>query len=123
LERLARAGEAVSEGLTARALARTLPVILVTGLATTAVVFTADFFDQNGKTVEVAALWAVALLVVIATSGFASTLSRHVVFGLRRWAHHRRLRDQEARMLAMVDGDPRVMADLLAARSRADWVR
>ncbi|MEN9886683.1 MAG: hypothetical protein RL758_1261 [Pseudomonadota bacterium] len=68
-------------------------------------------------------LWAVVFAGSLLLSSPARRLAQQVMVPLNSWARHRAEARAEARFLALARKDNRVMADLQAARDRADAAR
>jgi len=65
-------------------------------------------------------LWAVVFMGSLLLTGSIRRISARVVDGLNAWARQRALARAEARFMAMAARDPRLMAELTAARDRAE---
>ena len=66
------------------------------------------------------AMWAVVFAGTLLLAGTARRMSQRVMAGLDTWARRRAEARAEARYLALAQADARVMADLQAARDRAE---
>jgi len=65
-------------------------------------------------------LWAVVFLGSLLLTGSIRRMASRLMDGLNGWARRRALARAESRFLAMARTDSRLMADIKAARDRAD---
>ncbi len=104
---------------TDRPLAALLLAAAVAALAVATDRLMASWADEHLLATWVA-LWAVVFAGSLLLAGTARRTAQRVVAGLDRWARTRAEARAEARFLLLARHDSRVMADLQAARDRAD---
>lgn len=113
------AGRSATTRRTDRPLAALLLAAAVAALAVATDRLMASWADEHLLATWVA-LWAVVFAGSLLLAGTARRTAQRVVAGLDRWARARAQARAEARYLLLARHDPRVMADLQAARDRAD---
>lgn len=104
---------------TDRPLAALLLAAAVAALAVAAERLMASWADEHLLATWVA-LWAVVFAGSLLLAGTARRTAQRVIGRLDQWARERAQSRAEARMRLLARHDPRVMADLQAARDRAD---
>jgi fructose-specific phosphotransferase system IIC component len=125
VERFERAVSAVSEATRPAALARTLPIVLLTGIVSAVVAAAIRWFGiriDAGFALEWVVAWAIALIAVVVFARAAYATSGWFIRATRQYAAERRRRRQDEQLMDLAHHDPRVMAEIRAAQARAERV-
>ena len=124
IDRIVDGVDTVRHELHAISLARFLPATILTGAVTAILVGASHLLSElfeEGAVTEWLLMWGIALVAVWVLAGQVHALSAALLGGVRkglaRWAESRR----DARYLEFAMEDPRVLADLRAARLHAEW--
>ena len=119
LNRAASAAPKARRTESSRPLAALLLAAAVAALAVVADQLIGTWADGHLMAAWVA-MWAVVFAGTLLLAGTARRMSQRVMAGLDTWARRRAEARAEARYLALAQADARVMADLQAARDRAE---
>lgn len=99
---------------------RWLPALMLTGVVTLIDIAVLRWFPSldDGFVYEWIVLWALGLVLVVLFAGLALKASRAIRSAMRRAAHARRDRWEDARIFEVALRDPALMAELRALKCR-----
>jgi hypothetical protein len=78
-----------------------------------------DSWAQSHVVAAWLALWAVAVLAIVALRGLTRHLAQNLMSGLDAWSAHVARSRADERLWSMAQSDPRLMSDLQVAMDRA----
>jgi hypothetical protein len=102
---------------------RSLATLLLSAMAAAVMVVAYEVMDNVAEghlMVLWISMWAVAFSVLALLAGAASNLAARIKAGLDAWSRSMAQSRADQRLWAIAQSDPRVMADLQAATSRAE---
>ena len=101
---------------------KTLANLLLAASVATLVVGADQMIDSWAESHVVAAwlaLWAVAVLAIVALRGMTRQVAQKLMTGLDAWSAHVARSRADERLWSMTQSDPRLMSDLQVAMDRA----